>query len=145
MSSWFVQGVSSHFNPTPPHPTALSGQVQNKDVNTSNLSGGRLVFIGRTWFSSPDLHRPATTCKSSPLETVAVFLIAAQCFWLAAPTDFELLIADLVKKLEDQKAEAERQLKVLSRQIKVREPGRVMTSESYLLAARGEKYRMDVQ
>lgn len=89
--------------------------------------------------------RHATTCKSSPLGTVAIFLIAAQCFSLAVLTDFELLIADLVKKLEDQKAEAERQLKVLSRQIKVRWPGRVMTSKAYFLTARGEKHRMDVQ
>lgn len=38
-----------------------------------------------------------------------------------SPHNLEFVIADLVKKLEDQKAEAERQLKVLSRQIKVRE------------------------
>lgn len=34
--------------------------------------------------------------------------------------DVEFVITDLVKKLEDQKAEGDRQLKVLSRQIKVR-------------------------
>ena len=32
------------------------------------------------------------------------------------------VIADLVKKLEEQKAEVERQLKVFSRQMKVRKP-----------------------
>lgn len=40
---------------------------------------------------------------------------------LCSPHNLEFVIADLVKKLEDQKAEAERQLKALSRQIKVRE------------------------
>lgn len=40
---------------------------------------------------------------------------------ICSPHNLEFVIADLVKKLEDQKAEAERQLKVLSRQIKVRE------------------------
>lgn len=69
----------------------------------------------------------------------------AQCLRLALLTDLELLIADLVKKLEDQKAEAERQLKVLSRQIKVREPGPVMSYEAYPPGtAHGEEHRMDV-
>lgn len=34
--------------------------------------------------------------------------------------NLEFVIADLAKKLEEQKAEAERQLKVLNRQMKVR-------------------------
>ena len=37
-----------------------------------------------------------------------------------ALTNLEFIIADLVKKLEEQKAEAERQLKLLNRQMKVR-------------------------
>lgn len=35
-------------------------------------------------------------------------------------SNVEVLIADLVKKLEEQKAEAERQLKATNRQMKVR-------------------------
>lgn len=50
----------------------------------------------------------------------------------AALTNLDSVIADLVKKLEDQKAEAERQLKVLSRQIKVSKLQFVQSESSFI-------------
>lgn len=43
-----------------------------------------------------------------------------RCLMYAILKTLEFVIADLVRKLEEQKAEVERQLKVLSRQMKVR-------------------------
>lgn len=62
-----------------------------------------------------------TTVKTEQFSCKCCVWLLRLCLYIrpAVLKNLEFVIADLVKKLEEQKADADRQLKVLSRQMKV--------------------------